>query len=117
MGREVSILDWGTYCEVKDGWILGDGFARLAHFIERSGYDTLRPVYSRSVTHAAYEITSVTRNGQTHTISDDASAGPLALSAIRQAIAGPAASATVGTGRDATELSGAVRSVTTVTIL
>lgn len=87
-------LDRGSYCEVKDGQILEDDFARLAHFIERSGYYTLQPEYDRTITHAAFEITSVTRNGKTHNISDYASAGPLALWAIRQAITGLAESAT-----------------------
>ena len=73
-----------------------DDFARLAHFIERSGYYALQPEYDRGVTHAAFEITSVTRNGKLHSVSDYASAGPLALWAIRQAISGLAESATWG---------------------
>jgi hypothetical protein len=87
-------LDRGTYCEVKDGQIPEDDFAKLAHFIERSGYYALQPEYDRTITHAAFEITSVTRNGKLHNVSDYASAGPLALWAIRQAISGLAESAT-----------------------
>jgi hypothetical protein len=87
-------LDRRTYCEVKDGQIPEDDFAKLAHFIERSGYYALQPEYDRTITHAAFEITSVTRNGKLHNVSDYASAGPLALWAIRQAIAGLAESAT-----------------------
>jgi hypothetical protein len=83
--------DRGTYCEVKDGQIPGDDFAKLAHFIERSGYYAPQPEYDRTVTHAAFEITSVTRNGKLHNVSDYAS-----LWAIRQAISGLAESATWG---------------------
>jgi hypothetical protein len=89
-------LDSGTHCEVNEGQIPEDDFARLAHFIERSGYYALQPEHDRSVTHAAFETTSVTRNGKLHTVSDYASAGPLALWAIRQAISGLAESATWG---------------------
>ena len=92
--HERSPQDRGTYCEVKDGQIPEDDFAKLAHFIERSGYYALQPEYDRNVTHAAFEITTVIRNGKTHSVRDYASAGPLALWAIRQAITGLAGSAT-----------------------
>jgi hypothetical protein len=87
-------LDRGTYCEVKDGQIAEDDFAKLAFFIERSGYCALQPEYDRTVTHAAFEITSVMRNGKLYNVSDYASAGPLALWAIPQAISGLAENAT-----------------------
>ena len=48
-------LDTGTYCEAKDGQIPEDDFAKLAHFIERSGYYALQPEYDRGVTHAAFD--------------------------------------------------------------
>jgi hypothetical protein len=81
-------LDRGTYCEVKNGQILDNDFARLAYSIEQNGYYALLPEYDRMITHAAFEITSVTRNGKTHTVSDYASAGPLPLWTIRLAITG-----------------------------
>jgi hypothetical protein len=84
----------GTSCEVREGQISPDDFARLANFIERSGYYSLQTEYHRSITHAAFETTSVTRNGRAHTVRDYASAGPLALWTIRQAITGLAESAT-----------------------
>ena len=87
-GRATMFTQRLAHCEVKEGQVFDDDFARLARFIEQSGYDTLSSEYSRGITHASFEVTSVTRNGKTHTISDYASAGPLALWAIRQAIAG-----------------------------
>jgi hypothetical protein len=81
-------LDFATYCEVKQGQVFGDDFARLARVVDRSGYYALQPEYQRLVTHATLEVASVTRNGKTHDVSDYASAGPLALWAVRQAIAG-----------------------------
>jgi hypothetical protein len=86
--RNRSPLDRATYCEVKEGRIAGGDFARLARLIERSGYYSFAPGYERSVTHAALEITSVTRSGKTHQVSDYAAAGPLELWGIRKAIAG-----------------------------
>jgi hypothetical protein len=88
--RNLSPLDRTTYCEVKEGRIFDTNFARLAHVIERNQYYSLKPEYQRSVTHAAFEITTVVRNGTTHRVSDYASAGPLELWTVRQAIAGAA---------------------------
>ena len=88
--RASWFLDPATYCEVKRGDIFAEDFARLARVIERSGYYTLQPEYSRMVTHATLEVTSVVRDGTSHDVSDYAAAGPLALWAVRQAIAGVA---------------------------
>jgi hypothetical protein len=91
--RERTPSDRDTYCEVKDGQIFADDFVKLAQFIDRSGYDTLQSEYHRAITHATLETTSVTRRGKTRTVSDYASAGPLPLWAMHQAIAGVADSA------------------------
>jgi hypothetical protein len=80
----------GTECEVKHGGVYVQDFARLAHIIEQSSYFSLKPEYSRSVTHSAFEITHVTRGGKTHRVSDYASAGPQELWTIRRAISGVA---------------------------
>ena len=78
----------GTGCEVKEGWIFEDeDYARLAHTIEQSSYFSLKPEY-RDTTATEFEITRVTRNGKTHQVSDDGSAGPHDLWTIRQAISG-----------------------------
>jgi hypothetical protein len=79
---------WNPHCELKEGWFYYQDFARLANTIEQSSYFSLKPEYQRDVTHAALEITRVTRNGRTHQVSDYASAGPQELWTIRQAIQG-----------------------------
>jgi len=86
--RCLSFLSFwgGTGCDVKEGWIEADNFARLAHTIEQSSYFSLKPEYRRDATHAAFDITRVTRNGRTHQVSDYAAAGPQELQTIRQAI-------------------------------
>jgi|SoiMethySBSTD1v2_1073268.scaffolds.fasta_scaffold05971_11 hypothetical protein len=86
--RSLLSFDWRPYCEIKQGWFYNQDFGRLAHTIEQSSYFSLKPTYSRSVTHSAFEITRVTRNGKTHQVSDYASSGPQELWTVRQAITG-----------------------------
>ncbi len=78
--------NWQPHCELREGWFYYQDFSRLANTVERSSYFSLKPEYRRDVTHAAREITRVTRNGRTHEVSDYASAGPQDLWTIRQAI-------------------------------
>jgi hypothetical protein len=73
------------HCELKTGWLSSQDFARLAHTIEQSSYFSLKPEYGR-VTDRSFEITRVTRNGRTHQVSDDGSAGPQELLTIREAV-------------------------------
>jgi hypothetical protein len=80
----------GTECEVKQGLVYVQDFARLAHTIEQSSYFSLKSEYSRGVVQSTFETTYVTRNGRTHRVSDYASAGPQELWTIRQAISGVA---------------------------
>src|SRR5713226_8279963 len=50
-----------TYCEVKQGQVTWDEFAKLARTIERDGFFSLQPEYSRNITDAGFENTRVTR--------------------------------------------------------
>jgi hypothetical protein len=85
-GRLVPLSLW-KHCELKTGGLYYQDFARLAHTIEQSSYFSLKAEYGRDVvTDQSLDVTRVTRNGQTHQVSDYASAGPQELWTISQAI-------------------------------
>jgi hypothetical protein len=89
--RDDTPKDRTTYCEVKEGEVTWDEFARLSWLIERAGFFTLGPKYDRSMTHATFEKTRVTRAGKTAEVSNYASAGPFELWGVQRAIEGIAA--------------------------
>ena len=91
--RNSTPNDRRTYCEVKMGHIWPIAFAKLGLLIEKNGFFNLPAEYSRSVTHAAFEDTRVTRNGKSYAVSNYADAGPLELWTIQRAIEGVASSA------------------------
>ena len=85
-GRLVPLSLW-KHCELKTGGLYYQDFARLADTIEQSSYFSLKAEYRRDVvTDQSLDVTRVTRNGQTHQVSDYASAGPQELWTISQAI-------------------------------
>ncbi len=83
--------DRTTYCEVKEGTVSWDEFARLAWMIEKNGFFALQAEYWRNVTDAGFENTRVTRAGKTVEVSNYAGAGPFKLWSIQRAIEGVAA--------------------------
>ena len=87
--RDATPEDRTTYCEKKEGhqW---SRFARLARLIEKNGFYALQPSYSRTVTHAAFETTRVTRNGRVFAVENYSDAGPPELWTIQRAIEGAA---------------------------
>ena len=88
--RNATPDDRSTYCEKKEGSLHWSRFAKLARLIDKSGFYGLQPSYSRSVTHAAFETTRVTRNGEVYAVENYADAGPLTLWTIQRAIEGVA---------------------------
>ncbi len=84
--RNRTPQDRSEYCEVKEGRVRSQDFARLAWFIERARFFDLAAEYDRAVTHATFEDLRVTRNGQSYAVSDYAEAGPLELWTIHRAI-------------------------------
>jgi hypothetical protein len=89
--RNAAPDDRTTYCEVKEGQVGWAEFARLASFIEKNGFFTLQPEYSRNITDAGFENTRVIRAGKSVEVSNYADAGPLELWSIQRAIEGVAA--------------------------
>ena len=88
--RDATPKDRTTYCEVKDGEMTWDEFARLSWLIEKAGFFALQPKYDRPMTHAAFGNTRVTRAGKTSEVSNYASAGPFELWGVQRAIDGVA---------------------------
>jgi hypothetical protein len=86
--RNVTPEDRSTYCEVKKGKVNGAEFAVLAWIIEKNGFFSLKPEYSRTVTDSGGESTRVTREGKAHTVMTYAANGPLELVTIQLAISG-----------------------------
>jgi hypothetical protein len=91
--RRATPNDRATFCEVKEGRTDGREFATLGWLVERNRFFGLNAEYYRSVTHATFENTRVTKNGKVHAVSNYAGAGPFQLWAIQRAIEGVAASA------------------------
>jgi Leucine rich repeat len=80
-----------TYCEVKQGQVTWDEFAKLARTIEKDGFFSFQAEYSRNRTDAGFENTRVTRAGSSKEVSNYASAGPIELWEMQRAIEGVAA--------------------------
>jgi len=91
--RAATPGDRTTFCEVKEGQIGGEEFARLGWLVKKSGFFGLRPEYYRGVTDAGFENTRVTESGKIHAVSNYAGGGPFELWVIQRAIAGVAAAA------------------------
>ena len=91
--RDASPEDRETFCEVKEGRLFPGDLARLARFIEASGFYALKAEYFRSVTHATFNNIRVTREDGAKTVSDYAEAAPLAFWGIQRAIEGVASRA------------------------
>jgi hypothetical protein len=80
-----------TYCEVKQGQVTWDEFAKLAWAIEKGGFFSLQSEYSRNMTDAGFENTRVTREGTSKQVSNYATSGPIVLWEMQRAIEGVAA--------------------------
>jgi len=91
--RNATPADRTTYCEVKEGKIWWEEFARLAWLLEKDGFFALKPNYERNVTHGTFVSTRVIRFGQFHEVVDYAGGGPLSLWAIHRSIEGVGSSA------------------------
>lgn len=83
--------DRTTYCEVKEGAVWQQDFARLASLIEKNGFFTLKTEYWRNITEGTFERTRITRAGKTIAVSNYADAAPFELWTIQRAIEGIAA--------------------------
>lgn len=90
--RDATPDDRETFCEVKEGRVAPGQFAALGWLLEKNGFYGLHAEYSRSVTHAAFETTRVTRGGKRHEVENYANAGPFELWVIQNAIQGVALS-------------------------
>jgi hypothetical protein len=88
--RDATPEDRVTYCEVKEGKIRWDEFARMSWLIEKAGFFTMEPKYTRNVDHGVFENTRVTRAGKTVEVSNFTDAGPFQLWGIARAIEGVA---------------------------
>jgi Leucine rich repeat len=82
-----------TFCEVKEGEIGREAFARLAWLLNDSGFYSFRAQYYRGITEATFESTRVIRAGRTYQVVNYANAGPFALWVIQSAFEGVASSA------------------------
>jgi hypothetical protein len=90
--RQAKPDDRTTFCEVKRGRIPSEEFARLGLLLEKSGFFSLRPEYSRTVTDSTQQTTRVTRAGKLSLVTNYATAGPMELWSVQRAIEGAAAS-------------------------
>jgi hypothetical protein len=86
--RNATLRDRTTYCEVKQGRIWWEEFARLAWTLEQNGFFALKPKCERNITHAAIVSTRVNRLGKSYEVVDYAGGGPLSLWAIHRSIEG-----------------------------
>ena len=91
--RNSSPDDRTTSCEVKEGRLSSGEFATLGWLLKKDGFFDFGTEYYRSVTHAAFENTRVTKGGKIHAVSNYGGAGPFRLWVIQRAIEGVAASA------------------------
>jgi len=90
--RNASAKDRRTYCEVKQGHLLGEAFARLAWTLEKNRYFDLQSNYQRNVTDSVFFSTRVIRNGKKYEVVEYAGGGPLELWTIHRAIEGVSSS-------------------------
>ena len=90
--RNATRRDRRTFCEMKEGHLGPQQFARLAVLIERSGFFEMKAEHSRNVTDARFETTRVVRDGKPYRVSNYAAAGPFELWVVQTAIEGVASS-------------------------
>jgi len=88
--RNASRTDRTTFCEVKEGRISQEDFAKLAQLLEQNSFFTMQSEYWGDVTDAVFESTRAKRDGETHEVINYADAGPLRLWTIQRAIEGAA---------------------------
>jgi len=88
--RNASRTDRTTFCEVKEGRISQEEFAKLAQLLEQNSFFTMQSEYWGDVTDAVFESTRAKRDGETHEVINYADAGPLRLWTIQRAIEGAA---------------------------
>ncbi len=79
-------------CEMKEGEVMPEMFAKLAWLIEKNEFYDLKSDYRRGFTDSVQEVTRVTRDGKTYSVSHYAASGPLRLWTIERAIEGAASS-------------------------
>ncbi len=90
--RNTTPKDRATFCEVKEGRILGMEFATLALLVEKNGFFSLQRNYQRNITDSLFLSTRVTRGAKTYEVVDYAGGGPFELWVIQRAIEGVASS-------------------------
>jgi len=86
--RNATPNDRTTYCEVKQGKIWWEEFARLAWLLEKNGFFELKPNHDRNVTDSTFVSTRVTRLGKSYEVVEYAGGGPLNLWVIQRSIEG-----------------------------
>jgi hypothetical protein len=90
--RNATRGDRRTFCDMKEGHLRPQQFARLAVLIERNGFFEMKAAHSRNVTDARFETTRVVRNGKPYRVSNYAAAAPFELWVVQTAIEGIASS-------------------------
>jgi len=86
--RNATREDRRTYCEVEQGHIWLQDFAKLAWLLDKNGFYLLQRTYDRSMTHGAFDSTRALKDGKTYEVVNYAEAGPLELWVIERAIEG-----------------------------
>jgi len=80
--------DRATFCEVRNGQIVGSGFGLLAYSLNRNHFYSLQPHYERNVTDSSFASTRVTRGEKKYEVVDYAEGGPFELRTIELMIEG-----------------------------
>jgi hypothetical protein len=88
--RKSTPEDRTTFCEAKEGRILGPEFARLAWLLEERGFFSLHANYEINITDSVFVSTRVTRAGKTYEVVEYAGGGPFELWEIHHTIEGVA---------------------------
>lgn len=86
--RSATPRDRTTFCEVRQGRILGPFFAKVAYSLEENDFFSLEKNYSRNITDSAFASTRVTKDGKKFEVVNYADGGPFRLWAIQAIIEG-----------------------------
>jgi Leucine rich repeat len=90
--RNETPEDRTTFCEVKQGRVWPQQFARLAWLLEKNGFYDLNANYARSITDSVFVTVGATRNGKRLQVEEYAGGGPFELWVIQTAVEGVAES-------------------------
>jgi hypothetical protein len=77
--RNKTPQDRATYCEVKEGRMIGNEFAILAVLLERNGFYSFRKKYFYPATDTFIDSLRVIRGGKTYEVVESAGGSPFGL--------------------------------------